>query len=146
MSEHQQQLKGSAKEKQKHANTDPERATEERDDLEDLFRSPANPDENNGSDGGFEDALFNTPISRRIAQMLTDHNDFPLDGQELDFHHFSALESQEREGIDFANLLSAEGAALGSPAKQAAIGFDYDGAANFWPSWNLENASLDPKE
>ncbi|KAK5993446.1 hypothetical protein PT974_06877 [Cladobotryum mycophilum] len=102
-------------------------------------RSPRN------HQSGFDDSIFDTPISRSITQMMSQQNSFVLGDQGLDFSTLPTLDGQGNDLIDFGNLLSTDGAAPSSPAKENQIGFDYDGAVNAWPSWNLENA-MDTKE
>ncbi|KAL7945634.1 hypothetical protein V8C42DRAFT_323712 [Trichoderma barbatum] len=85
--------------------------------------------------GSFD--IFDSPISRSIAQLLSEGNALGSGDNEIDFSSLPGLGGHAEDLIDFGNLLSTDDMMPSSSPKNGAMGlsFDYDGAANNITDW-----------
>ncbi|KAK7430389.1 hypothetical protein QQZ08_003137 [Neonectria magnoliae] len=83
------------------------------------------------------DSIFDSPLSRTISQMLSDPG-FDLSNGDLDLSSLPTLDTGHGTLIDFGNLLSTDAVMPSSPPKDGSLGFDYNGSADVWAQWTVE--------
>ncbi|KPM34356.1 hypothetical protein AK830_g12210 [Neonectria ditissima] len=83
------------------------------------------------------DNVFDSPLSRTISQMLSEPG-FDMSNEDLDLSSLPTLETGHGTLIDFGNLLSTDAVMPTSSPKDGLLGFDYNGSADIWAQWGIE--------
>ena len=82
-------------------------------------------------------AVFDTPISRAISQVLSEPN-FDLINSDFDISGLPTLDTNHGTIYDFGNLLSTDPAGMpSSPPKDSLAGFDFSASADVWTQWGI---------